>query len=253
MTGQRVGVIYQDPQILVIDKPPLLLSSKLDDYQPSVEDTLRRDFNITLERGGLVHRLDKDTSGVLVAAKTFDVFSNLEEQFRGREVKKQYLALVHGAITEPGLVDVPIARNPSIHDKFVTGGEGKLAATRYEPIDNFQFSILNFQRVFSQLKKAEFNKLGKMKYNQFTLLKCFPLTGRTHQIRVHLKYINHPIVADKAYVGRKIYKLDEIWCPRQFLHAKKIGFYHPETKEWVEFESPLPEDLENVLVKLKGV
>ena len=90
-------------------------------------------------------------------------------------------------------------------------------------------------------------KLERMKYNQFTLVECKPLTGRTHQIRVHLKYIGHPIVADEKYVGRKMYRLDHRWCPRQFLHAKKIGFYHPESGKWMEVESELPEDLRKVL------
>lgn len=200
----KIRVIFEDSQILVIDKPAGLVS----------ED---------IKSGLLVHRLDKDTSGLLLLAKTEKALENLQEQFSGREVKKEYLALVHGQITESRLIDAPIMRNPKIYNKFVVDKDGKLAATRFEPVKIF---------------------------DNYTLIKCFPLTGRTHQIRVHLKYINHPIVSDFQYAGRKIYKLDSEWCPRQFLHAAKIGFYHPETKEWVEFESPLPKDLEEALIKI---
>ena len=91
-----------------------------------------------------------------------------------------------------------------------------------------------------------------MNYKLFTLLACQPKTGRTHQIRVHLKHIGHPLVSDEKYAGRKVYRLDKRWCPRQFLHAKKISFKHPVSGKWMQMESPLPDDLKNVLDKLES-
>ena len=94
-------------------------------------------------------------------------------------------------------------------------------------------------------------KLERQKYGEFTLVCCRPKTGRTHQIRVHLKYINHAIVADEKYGGRKMVRLDKRWCPRMFLHAAKIGFRHPISGDWMELESPLPEDLKKTLENFK--
>ena len=106
--------------------------------------------------------------------------------------------------------------------------------------------------MFDDLNKIQTRKLERSNYNQFTLVNCFPFTGRTHQIRVHLKHIGFPIVSDEKYGGRKTVRLDRRWCPRQFLHAAKLELNHPKTGERMEFESPLPEDLKMALNLLKG-
>jgi len=243
-----IKVIYEDSDLLVIDKPPGIVVDPADSVkEKTLADILQDQFKIKLLRGGIVHRLDKDTSGILLVGKTPAALEKLQAQFKERKVKKEYVALVHGVVEESGKVEASIGRNPGNREKFIVLEEGKEAVTEYVPQKNFQFSILNFQSIFNELNKIQMRKLERMKYNQFTLLQCKPKTGRTHQIRVHLKYIGHPVVADEKYVGRKIYRLDKRWCPRMFLHAKKIGFKHPVSGEWMEMESDLPEDLNLVL------
>ncbi len=258
---QNLSIIFEDGNFLVINKPSGLVVDKSETQQDNtLEDWLGR-YQLSspsgahsrqLERQGIVHRLDKETSGLLLVAKTQSALENLQAQFKERKVKKQYLALVHGTIDKGVRVEASIGRNPGNREKFtVLEKEGKEAVTEYEPLEKCQMSNVKCQMLFSDFNKIQMRKLERMNYNQFTLLSCRPLTGRTHQIRVHLKYINFPIVSDEKYVGRKIYRLDKRWCPRLFLHAAKIGFYHPKTNEWVEFESELPEDLKEALGKLE--
>ena len=263
-----VKIIYEDNDILVLDKPPGLVVDKSETQQErTLEDWLDSRFRGNdIVRNGIVHRLDKDTSGLLLIAKTQESLENLQKQFSERVVKKEYLALVHGQILEPGMVDAPIIRNPENREKFTILGPtrsyapdlvgrqiGRQAVTEYEPVQNFQFSIFNMrtadaeQSVFNDLNKIQMRKLGKLYSDGFTLVRCFPKTGRTHQIRVHLKVAGHPIVSDEKYVGRKMYRLDRRFCKRQFLHAAKIGFKHPVSGKWMELESQLPEDLEKAL------
>ena len=243
-----IKVIYQDDHLLAVDKPPHLVVDPADTVkEETLADILSSDFGIKLLRGGIVHRLDKETSGILLVAKTQQALENLQSQFKERKTKKEYLALVHGTVESAGKVEGNIGRNPGNREKFTVLDAGKEAVTEYQPISNSKFQISNFQSIFNELNKIQMRKLERMKYNQFTMLKCYPQTGRTHQIRVHLKCINHPIVADEKYVGRKMYRLDKRWCPRLFLHAKKIGFYHPTSREWMELESELPEDLKAAL------
>lgn len=241
-------VIFEDEDILVLDKPPkLVVDSTLVEWLRKSYDTLVYHSEDARQRRGVVHRLDKDTSGILLVGKTQAAFENLQTQFKERKIKKEYLTLVHGKVESSGKVEGAIGRNPVKHDKFSVIYDGRTAVTEYEPVSNFQFSIFNFQSIFNDLNKMQVKKMEQMHYSQFTLLKCKPLTGRTHQIRVHLKYIGHPIVSDEKYVGRKMYRLDIRWCPRQFLHAAKIGFFHPVSGKWMEFESKLPEDLKEAL------
>ena len=249
---QNLTILFEDKSLLAVDKPPGLVVDKSETQkQDTLEDLLASKYDNFPARAGIVHRLDKDTSGVILIAKTQRVLENLQAQFKNRQIKKEYLALVHGVIENPGKVEGSIGRNPMRHDKFSVMEDGREAETEYSPVNSLQFTVDSLQSVFKDLKKTEIKKLESMSYNQFTLLKCRPLTGRTHQIRVHLKYINHPIVADEKYVGRKIIRLDLRWCPRMFLHAKKIGFYHPGNGKWMEFESELPEDLKKALDVLK--
>ncbi len=258
-------ILYEDEQILVLNKPANLVVDKSETQQEgtveewlsnrhaelvsaSSDETLKQvQGDNTLDRMGIVHRLDKDTSGLLLVAKTKEALENLQSQFQDRIVKKEYLALVHGTIEKGGVVEGGIGRNPGNREKFTVLEDGKEASTEYQPVENFQFSISNFQSIFNELNKNQTRRMERSEYGKFTLVRCKPRTGRTHQIRVHLKYIGFPIVADEKYAGRKTYRLDKRWCPRQFLHAAKIGFKHPGSGEWVEFESPLPEDLTEAL------
>ncbi len=246
-------VIYQDDCLLVIDKQPgIVVTPSETQQEETVSDILSGEFKIPLERGGVVHRLDKDTSGVLLAAKTQICLENLQFQFQQRSVKKEYTALVHGEITKPGNVEGAIGRNPGNREKFIVLDEGKEAATEYVPVKNFQFSIFNFQTIFEGFNKNQWRRIEKSGYGKFSLIHLFPQTGRTHQIRVHLKYIGHPVVGDEKYGGRKTSRLDKRWCPRQFLHALRIEFTHPQTGQRMSFESPLPDDLKQALQMLEG-
>ena len=249
----QIKVIFQDIDILILDKPPGLVVDPADTVKTTtLADILQKDFGINLPRGGIVHRLDKDTSGVILVAKTQEALENLQSQFKERKTKKEYLALVHGLLEKAGRVEGNIGRNPGNREKFtVLLGEGKEAITEYTPEKRLQFTGDRLQEIFSGFNKIQMRKLSTIHYNLFTLLKCYPQTGRTHQIRVHLKHIGHPVVSDEKYVGRKMYRLDKRWCPRLFLHAKKLGFYHPKSGEWMEVESELAKDLEGALQKLR--
>ena len=202
--------IYEDSDILVINKPPGLVVDR------AVLETQER---------LVVHRLDKDTSGLLVFAKTEEALENLQRQFKERRVKKRYLALVHGKVTHPsGVIDKPIGRAPKGIGKFVVVEGGRSSVTKY---------------------------VAAAFYAAHTLLDLETLTGRTHQIRVHLKSIGHPIVGDKLYASRRQQKEDEEIIKRQFLHAYRLSFSHPRTGEWLTFELGLPEDLKDVLENVK--
>lgn len=183
-------------------------------------------------RAGIVHRLDKETSGVLLVAKTPDAFEKLQRQFKERTVKKHYLALVHGKV-EPaqGEITAPVGRLPWNREKFGVIPGGREAKTKY--------------KVLSVMHKL-FGKRGET----VSLLELYPETGRTHQIRIHLKYLGHPVVGDLTYAGRKMARWDRSWCPRLFLHASFLGFTHPESGEWLEFKSELPGDLQKVLSQI---
>ncbi|MBU1031856.1 RluA family pseudouridine synthase [Patescibacteria group bacterium] len=246
-------IIFQDDHFLALEKPAGLVVDKAETNKDiTLEDILISELKINLPRGGIVHRLDKDTSGILLVARTKQALENLQAQFKDRVVKKEYLALVHGLIEKAGTVKGAIGRNPGNREKFTVLLGGKEAVTEYEPIKSLQLSVFSLQEIFEDFKKIQMRKLERQKYGEFTLVKCKPKTGRTHQIRVHLKYINYPIVSDEKYVGRKMFRLDRRWCPRMFLHSAKIGFNHPEKNKWMELESKLPEDLKEALVRVKG-
>jgi RluA family pseudouridine synthase len=184
-------------------------------------------------RSGIVHRLDKDTSGVLVVAKNVSVMFELMRQFKDREVEKKYVALVHG-ILDPreGVWSLPLGRERRGRWRFEVSLDGKMSETRYVVQETW--------------------KLLSGKYQDgFSLVELIPKTGRTHQLRVVLKHINHPMVGDGVYVGRKRGKLDASWCPRQFLHAKYLKITHPVTGSEMVFEAALPEDLEKALEYVK--
>ena len=179
-------------------------------------------------RAGIVHRLDKETSGILVVAKTQEAFEKLQAQFKDRTVDKEYLALVHGKTDPEGEVLAPIDRDPHLRRRFavVEGGRESKTSYRREELLNDGEEIYSYLRVH-------------------------PLTGRTHQIRVHLKHIQHPVVSDPLYLSDKRLKADLKLCPRLFLHATSLTFTHPTTGAQMRFEAELPKDLRRTLSHLK--
>lgn len=235
-----INVLFEDEQLLVIDKPCGVVvnqaeSTKTETIQDWILSRVHSSqiFRSTeneefISRSGIVHRLDKDTSGVLVIAKTALAFENLKNQFKDRRVEKKYVALVHGRVEpESGEVSAPIERNPFNRMHFGVFPGGREAVTKYKV-----------------LKYLKFLKYPKETYSY---IEVEPKTGRTHQIRVHMKYLNHPIVSDPIYGGRKNLQADLKFCPRLFLHAKSLKIFHPISNEDLEFLSPLPQDLESVL------
>jgi 23S rRNA pseudouridine1911/1915/1917 synthase len=180
-----------------------------------------------------VHRLDKDTSGLLVAAKNEEVHEKLADQFRARQVFKSYMALVHGVVKlESGTVDQPLARDPRHRTRMAVVRGGRPALSVY--------------RV-------------RRRFDRFTLLDVEIKTGRTHQIRVHLAWLKHPVVADDAYSEGRDKTVQDVKTRaairklgRQFLHAEQLGFRHPRTGEPVRFTAPLPPELQNFLSALES-
>ena len=237
-------VIFEDEAIIVLDKPSGITVNRSDTtrYQITVQDWVEKNEKIPAEellpsealdtflsRRGIVHRLDKETSGILIVAKTLDAFENLQRQFKERTVKKKYIALAHGTLPESeGEINVPVGRLPWNRKRFGVIAGGREAVTKYK--------VLSMQ----------YKVLGKMK-EPLSLVELYPETGRTHQIRVHLKHIGHPIFADFLYAGRKTAREDRKYLPRVFLHASEISFSHPVTGEQVEFKSELPKELKKFL------
>jgi 23S rRNA pseudouridine1911/1915/1917 synthase len=230
-------IIYQDKSLFVINKPAgwIVNEATTTKDQPVLQTWLQQfDYPLAkdaLLRQGIVHRLDKETSGVLIVAKTKESFTKLQAEFKNREVKKTYVALVHGKLTpEEGQVNVPVGRLPWRRDRFGVVAGGRSSLTFYKVLEFFPG-----------------NNGGH------TLVEFKPRTGRTHQIRIHCKHIGHSIVSDEFYAGRKTARNDRMWCPRLFLHAKDISFIHPATKKSVSFSSALPEDLIKSLNQVRRV
>lgn len=227
-------LISEDESFFVVDKPAgwITDASNTTTNQPVIQKWIADNFQFPINnfqyRNGIVHRLDKETSGLLLIAKTKQAFEELQWQFKERLVHKTYIALVHGQVNPPaggeGIINEPVGRLPWRRDRFGVLPGGREAVTKYEVIANYSLST-----------------------NLYSLLRLMPQTGRTHQIRIHLKHIGHPIVADEFYAGRKTARHDRKWCSRLFLHAGEIKFLHPVTKKEINFSSPLPADLADIL------
>lgn len=205
---------------------------------------------IFLQRQGIVHRLDKDTSGVLLLAKDPGTMVNLLAQFKKRETRKKYLCLVHGKMrVDSSSIDAPIARSNIERFKFRVEIDGRPAVTHYR-VKQF-FSGLALEELSRRQPDLKNHLIKELKaYQQgFSLLECLPETGRTHQIRVHLAHIHHPLVSDAVYAGERRARLDRVWCPRQFLHAWQLQFMHPAHQEEgkkMTLKAELAEDLREV-------
>ena len=229
-----LDILYQDADLLVINKPAGMV------VHPAAGNWHGTLVNAVLyhcpdlegvggaHRPGIVHRLDKDTSGIILVAKNDAAHRALQAQFQARTVHKTYWALVYGLLSPAqGEIVAPIGRDPRDRKRMaVAQSGGRPATTRYETLDSFRIPATG---------------------ERLSWLACHPLTGRTHQIRVHLAYIKHPIVGDEVYCTRR---KTAMRCPRMFLHAERIGFRLPSTGEEVEFSAPLAGDLQVVLDKL---
>jgi len=218
-----LSIVYEDDALIVVDKPAGLvvhpgagnrdrtLANALVHYAPQLT---------AVARAGIVHRLDKDTSGLLVVAKSEAAQRALVGQLQARTVHREYLALVHGVLTRGGDIDAPIGRHPIKRTAMAIVPTGKRAVTRYEVRERFA---------------------------ECTLLACRLQTGRTHQIRVHLAALKHPLVGDPVYGRRHGIRFD-----RQALHAWRLGLDHPTTQRPMRWESPVPADFAALLESLRG-
>jgi len=224
-------IIFEDKNILVIEKPTgVVVNRSVTSPENTLQDWLDQKFVMGkgegefLKRSGTVHRLDKETSGLMVIAKNNQAFKHLKDQFKQRKVVKKYLCLVHGRVDpKEGNVYLPIGRNPRNRRRFTIRLGGKPAQTEYRVL--------------------EITEIGKEK---FSLLEVSPKTGRTHQIRVHLRHIGYPLVSDSLYLSNKRLKQDKKWCPRLFLHAYFLSFVHP-AGEKLEFKISLAPDLAKLI------
>ena len=243
-------IIYEDASLLVVNKPAgMVTHPAYGNYTGTLVNALLYHCKDQLSaagdttRPGIVHRLDKDTSGLMVIAKDDHTHARLAKQFADRTIEREYWAIVWGRFTDgprkgtrTGVIDASLGRSKSDRKKIAVRVEGKNAVTEYTVLEEFEF---------------------------LSLLKLKLQTGRTHQIRVHLHHVGHPVFGDPTYGGRRI-----AWGPtdtkrkekvheflnvmhRQALHAKTIGFLHPQTRTRVKYESELPEDMREILTRVK--
>lgn len=230
-TQQALDIVYEDEGLIILNKAPHVT---VHPGSGTGEDTLvhallhhckgRLSPGSDPSRPGVVHRLDKETSGLIVFAKEEAVYRSLTQQFKDRTVKKEYLALVRGVPrTLSGSIKEGIQRHEKMRTKMQISKEGRFAHTDWQIEDNFM--------------------------KRFSLLRCFLLTGRTHQIRVHLSSIRHPIMGDTLY-GYRFQKDDPIQAKRVLLHAHRLAFLHPLSQEPLSFEVPPPEDFQSALSTL---
>ncbi len=236
-------VLYEDPSIIVLNKPPGLVVHPAPGHNRGtlVHGLLHHCEDLSgiggVSRPGIVHRLDKDTSGLMVVAKNDKAHLSLSGQFKRGEVKKTYIALVHGRIEgRKGEIDLPIGRHPKKRKEMsiaVTGG--RRALTLWRKIDELE--------------------------SGFSLLEVFIKTGRTHQIRVHFSHLGHPVVGDPVYgYGSRWWKKlagtangAPVTVRRQMLHSQRLGFIHPVKGSYLEFEAPIPDDMHFAMTALRGL
>jgi 23S rRNA pseudouridine1911/1915/1917 synthase len=233
-------VIYEDPHIIVLSKPPgLVVHPAPGNYTGTLVNALLYHYGSLpslgsgaqgseRERAGIVHRLDKDTSGVMVVARTQEALRSLSTQFKNRTVKKRYLALVAGVIKKgSGTIEAGLGRHVKERKKIsVHTHKAREAVTMFKVNE---------------------------RYKNATLVEVEIKTGRTHQIRVHMAYIGYPILGDRAYGGAKATKIGSDTIARQMLHAESLSLLHPDTGHPMTFTVPPPEDMREIIKKLRGM
>lgn len=212
----HLDIVYEDDDVIVVNKPQGMVVHPSAGHPDKtlVNGLLYHTKQLAQSpegfRPGIVHRIDKDTSGLLMIAKNDKARESLEKQLAEKSNKREYLAIVHGNFeTRSGLINAPIGRNPNNRKQMAVNPKGKHAVTHFEVLEQFK---------------------------NYALVRCILETGRTHQIRVHMKYIGHPIAGDPLYGPKKTLK-----GHGQFLHAATLGFEHPVTHKWLEFSVPVPD------------
>lgn len=226
-----IKIVYEDDDVIVVDKPAgMVVHPAPGNYDGTLVNALLFHCkNLSSINGvirpGIVHRIDKDTSGLLMIAKNNHAHNHLAAQLKDHSSTRSYIAIVHGRFRQDeGTVDAPIARNPKDRLKMAVVHGGRESVTHYSIVE---------------------------RYDAYTVVRCNLETGRTHQIRVHMAHIKHPLLGDVLY-GPKIRTL-KIKTEGQMLHAETLGFVHPTTNEYMEFKSELPENFETVFKKIKAV
>lgn len=235
----EVPILFADDHMFVINKPAGIVVNRSESTRgETIQDWAQTHVTLSnlqndhdreefLARSGIVHRLDKDTTGVLVIAKTPEAFRSIKSQFATRSVKKNYHAIVHGRLPADGEVRAPIARLPWNRMRFGVIPGGREAVTRFRSLSYHTIPDLP---------------------DEVTYVEVFPETGRTHQIRVHMKYLNHPILGDRLYAGRKSVARDRQVVDRLMLHAHELTIRHPNTGESLVFTAAIPDDMKRVIL-----
>ncbi|MGB9613241.1 MAG: RluA family pseudouridine synthase [Candidatus Margulisiibacteriota bacterium] len=225
-----LNIVYEDEDLIVVNKPKAMVTHPAaGNYSGTLVNALLYHCHHLASLGGplrpgIVHRLDKDTSGLLVVAKNDFAYQSLVKQIKNHTVERTYLALVHGELkNNEGIIEARMGRHPVHRKKMAVIKEGKTKSRE----------AITYYRVLERFKK-------------YTLVEVKIKTGRTHQIRVHFSYIGHPVVGDKTYGKKK----EEFEVKGQLLHAKKLGFIHPRTEKYLEFVSELPEEFKEILQKI---
>lgn len=231
-----LSIVYEDAEVMVIDKPAgLVVHPAAGHWDGTLQNALLHHAPelVKVPRSGIVHRIDKDTSGLLMVAKTLQAHHALVFQLQTRKTHREYLAIAQGYLTSGATIDEPIGRHPSDRKRFSVRQDGKDAITHY--------------RIAERLPGH-------------TLLRIKLETGRTHQIRVHMAHVRHPLLGDPVYGGRLkipagssaelVAALRDF--RRQALHAETLGFEHPESGEWLEWHSELPDDMQNLLTIMRS-
>jgi len=223
-----LDIVHEDAALIVLAKPAgLVVHPGSGNWSGTLMNALiaHAPALAALPRAGIVHRLDKDTSGLLVVAKTLAAHASLVRQLQARTVQREYLALAHGRVARGGKIEAPIGRHPRSRTRMAVTARGKPAVTRYEVVQQFAHA---------------------------TLLRCRLETGRTHQIRVHLQALGHPLVGDPVY--GKSRRSKDAACRafgRQALHAQRLELRHPESGATVAWEAPLPADMRDLIAALE--
>jgi len=229
-----LDIVFEDDSLLIVNKPAgLVVHPAIGNWNGTLLNALlNHDANLeTLPRAGIVHRIDKETSGLLMIAKTLQAHNSLTQQLQEREITREYLAVTRGRMTAGGTVEEPIGRHPTDRKRYTVRESGKFAVTHYRVVQRF---------------------------SQYTLVQLKLETGRTHQIRVHMAHIRYPLFGDPVYGGR--FQMPPNCSPelekelrsfkRQALHAAKLGLVHPVSDDYLEWEQPLPDDMVRLIKAL---
>ncbi|MFZ1721624.1 MAG: RluA family pseudouridine synthase [Microgenomates group bacterium] len=260
---EPIEILYEDEDILVLNKPSGLVVNDAESVAGSTIQTAVREYllaqfgvedetaelgwqellpadysqeygtptEIFVQREGMVHRLDRETSGVLIWAKNPGALLSLLSQFKNRKTTKKYLALCHGKFASmQGEITLPLGRGTFDRKKMAVDPLGRPAETLFKILQSYSF----------------------LDQQSYSLVECEPKTGRTHQIRVHMAQLQHPIVSDSIYGGKRRVSQDKSWCKRLFLHAFELTIQHPRTKKSLTIQAPLSDELQSVLDELQN-